>query len=305
MELPPEVGLRESVDRSRQVSEGDPSIDHQPLDLVEHRHVRGVGCVGAEDPAGHHRVDRRPRGLHQPDLHRGGVGAEHDLSRFAEVDIERVVHVAGRMPRREVQCAEVVPLVFDLWALCHPEAQPDEHVFQLFHGLGDEMHVSCVTCRPHLGQIQAFCFHRSAAFGHLQHSAAFGDRALDGTERIVQGGAHCSAFGWVERTQRAFDLAQSRSLPQVLAVESSQLIERAGRGHGGARLRLDPFDLLDHRKSHILVSGKPCPRHCRSVQSIASPSSAAIAGHAGGRRPPAPALGRASGISACCRDAAG
>ena len=47
-----EVGLGESLYRPGQVTEGDAPVDHQALDLVEHREVPGVGRVQPEALAG-------------------------------------------------------------------------------------------------------------------------------------------------------------------------------------------------------------------------------------------------------------
>ena len=58
-EVAAEVGLGERVEGAGQVGEGDVAVDDQPLDLVEHRHVGGVGGVLAEHPAGHDRVEGR------------------------------------------------------------------------------------------------------------------------------------------------------------------------------------------------------------------------------------------------------
>src|SRR5829696_772130 len=65
------------------------------LDLVEHRHMGGVGGVGPVAAAGGDDVDRRWPGLHGPDLHRRGLGAQHQLARLAlvaGVDVEAVLH---------------------------------------------------------------------------------------------------------------------------------------------------------------------------------------------------------------------
>ena len=47
-ELRTEVCGGEGIERAGQVSEGDVPVHDQALDLVEHRHVRGVGGVAAE-----------------------------------------------------------------------------------------------------------------------------------------------------------------------------------------------------------------------------------------------------------------
>src|SRR4029450_12071376 len=57
------------LQRPLQVGEGDPLADRQPLDLVEHRAVGGVG-IAPVDLARHDREDRWRLRLHGPDLNR-------------------------------------------------------------------------------------------------------------------------------------------------------------------------------------------------------------------------------------------
>jgi hypothetical protein len=72
-------------------------VDHQPLDLVEHRRVGLVGIVpvGAardDDP------DRRRLALHRADLHRRGMRAQHlPLALVVGLQEEGVVHLARRV----------------------------------------------------------------------------------------------------------------------------------------------------------------------------------------------------------------
>ena len=124
-----------------EIAERDAAVDHQALDLVEHRHVRRVGGVLPEHAPRHDRVDRRWLRLHHPDLHRRGVRAQHDAPGLAEVDVERVPHAPGRVLGRHVERGEVVPVGLDLGAFAHGEAHADEHVLEMVVGLGDEVEV--------------------------------------------------------------------------------------------------------------------------------------------------------------------
>ena len=141
-EVAAEERLGERVERAGQVGEGDVAVDHQALDLVEHRHVGGVGGVLPEHPAGHDHVEGRLLAGHHPHLHRRGVGAQHGGARLAHLDVERVVHVARRVVGREVEGAEVVPVGLHLGALGDGEAHADEHVLERLDGLGDEVQVA-------------------------------------------------------------------------------------------------------------------------------------------------------------------
>ena len=143
-----EVGRGEGLDGAGEVAEGDAPVDHQPLDLVEHGQVAGVGRVEPEAPPRHDGVDgqgaRRHRLLHQVDLHRRGVGAQQHRLGLAEVEVHGVVHAAGRVGRRDVQRLEVVPVGLGLGTLGDAEAHADEDVLELVPGLGHQVEVARV-----------------------------------------------------------------------------------------------------------------------------------------------------------------
>ena len=71
-----EEGLEEGLQRPLQMAKVDRPVDHQPLDLVEHRRVGRV-AVRAIDPPRRDQPQRRAMLLHCADLHRRGVGAQH------------------------------------------------------------------------------------------------------------------------------------------------------------------------------------------------------------------------------------
>ena len=104
-----------------------PSVDGETLDLVEDRAVGRVELVGAVGPARARR--RRPAGCAQqrPGLHRRGVGAQH-AGPGRRLDVERVLHGAGRVVLAEVERVEVEPLGLDLGTLGDLVAHRDEHV---------------------------------------------------------------------------------------------------------------------------------------------------------------------------------
>ena len=70
-----EERLEEGLERPLEVAERDALVDHQPLDLVEHRRVRRV-AVRPIDAAGRDDADRRFLRQHRADLHGTGVGAQ-------------------------------------------------------------------------------------------------------------------------------------------------------------------------------------------------------------------------------------
>src|SRR2546427_677770 len=70
-------------------------------------------------------------GFHRPDLHGGGVGAQHELWVAGNADERRVHHGPGGMIGRDVQRIEVVPFVLNLWAFHDPVTHSHEDVDDL------------------------------------------------------------------------------------------------------------------------------------------------------------------------------
>ena len=127
-------------------------VDHQPLDLVEHRRVRlvGIHAVGA---AGNDDADRRLLRLHRPDLHRRGVGAQkHPLAVGARVEEEGVVHLARRMAEREVERGEIVVVGLDVRPFGDGEAEIGEDRRDLVDDLADRMDAAGLERRRADGQ---------------------------------------------------------------------------------------------------------------------------------------------------------
>ena len=71
-----EEGAAELDEAALEMAHMRRAVDHQPLDLVEHRRVGRV-VVAAEGAARHDDADRRLLRQHRADLHRRGVGAQH------------------------------------------------------------------------------------------------------------------------------------------------------------------------------------------------------------------------------------
>ena len=120
------------------------AVDHQPLDLMEHRRVRRV-VVAAEGAAGHDDADRRLLRQHRADLHRRGVGAQHQPRAVGALrQIERVVLLARRMLGRDVERGEIVEIVLDMRALGDGETHLAEDRDDLVDGLADRMDAALV-----------------------------------------------------------------------------------------------------------------------------------------------------------------
>ena len=117
----------------------DALVDAQPLDLVEHRRVRGV-VVAAIDRARRDDAHRRLLRQHRADLHRRRVRAQHDVGRA--LDVERVLHVARGMILRHRQRFEVVEVGLDLRPVGDGEAELREDRLDLAPRQRDRVQVA-------------------------------------------------------------------------------------------------------------------------------------------------------------------
>jgi hypothetical protein len=96
----------------------------------------GGVVVDAVHEAGRDDADGRlAMGLHEVDLGIAGMGAQHHLV----VHVEGIVHVPGRMLRRDVQGFEVVPVIVDFGRHGLLEAEAAEEGDDLLAHLGERM----------------------------------------------------------------------------------------------------------------------------------------------------------------------
>ncbi len=137
-----EEGLAEFLQDPLQVAEVRGLVDHQALDLMEHRRV-GLVAIAAIGAARADDADRRLLAQHGAHLHRRGVGAQQQARAVGLLrEIEGVVHVPGRMAFREVQLGEVVVVGLDVGTFRHREAHVGEDGGELVDHLGDRMHAA-------------------------------------------------------------------------------------------------------------------------------------------------------------------
>ena len=129
-----EHGPGEGLQRALEVGQGDVLVDHQPLHLVEHGGVGGIG-VAPVRLARSDDVDGRPLLLHGAHLHGRGMRAQQD----AVAHEEGVVQRAGGMIGRRVEGLEVVVLGLDLGPVDDLVAHADEDVLDLALGLSHQM----------------------------------------------------------------------------------------------------------------------------------------------------------------------
>src|SRR5215470_11342273 len=162
-----EEQTHELLDRAFQVAERDAAVYKQPFDLVEHRIMRGVGRVAAEDASGRGHAQRRAALLHRVNLHRRGLRTQ----RQPLVDVERVLRAARRVIGRDVQRVEVVEVGLDLRAVLDLVAHRDEDVFDLLPQQRDRMKVA----PPYAASGQRYV---NALFGQLLGFAPGGETGL-------------------------------------------------------------------------------------------------------------------------------
>ena len=122
-------------------------VDGEGLALVEHRSVGGVQLIGTEHAARAGDVQRHAAGQQGANLIGGSLGTHHHVGAdeagsvlgLVALDVERVLHLAGRVIRAEVQGIEVVPFRFDFRAGGNLPAHGDEEVLDVLHQLGQRM----------------------------------------------------------------------------------------------------------------------------------------------------------------------
>ena len=114
-------------------------VDDEPLELVEHGRV-GLIAVAAIGAAGNDDADRRLLRQHGPDLHRRGMRAQQQPRAVGlRIEVEGVVHVAGRMTFREVELGEIIVVGLDIGPFGDREPHVGEDRGELVHDLADGM----------------------------------------------------------------------------------------------------------------------------------------------------------------------
>ena len=145
---------RERLDGAEQVGHREAAVDGEALHLVEHRRVPGVERLVAVGAARARR--RRSAAPASPSCGSAPATcacAACTCSSCAELDVDRVLHRAGRVCRRDVERLEVVPVVLDLGTLGDPVAEPDEDVLELAPDLRDEVEVTVAATVPTDGEV--------------------------------------------------------------------------------------------------------------------------------------------------------
>src|SRR5271166_5999888 len=117
-----EITASEEPEHRLEVGHGHAAIDHQALDLMEHKRMSGIHRVGAIHPADSDDPHWRRLRFHDPDLHGARLAAQH--GRLGQVKI--VQGITGRVRWRDVEGIKVVVNILDLGTTRDTEAEPAE-----------------------------------------------------------------------------------------------------------------------------------------------------------------------------------
>ena len=189
---------------------------------MEHRRVGGVGLVGAVHATRADDADGRLAGGHDAGLHRGGVGAQHDVV----IHVEGVLGVARRMVLRDVQQLEVVVVVLHLGALHDLVAHAHEDVDHLLKGDVHRVQGACAARRSRQGHVHSLGLQAGLLLAFLQLCAALLQRILQGLAHVVHQLAHLRALLGGELAHAAQQTGQLALLAEDV---DANLLQATGR----------------------------------------------------------------------------
>ena len=101
-------------------------------------------------------ADRGRLGLHDTDLDGGGMGPQDHVIG----DIERILHVCGRVVSGYIECLKIIIVQFHIGTFYDPEPHPHEYGADLSYHLRKGMEVSPVGFSTGQGDI-----HQEGPFG--------------------------------------------------------------------------------------------------------------------------------------------
>ena len=207
-------------------------VHGEGLHLMEHRGVGGVKFVGTEHTARAGDVQRHATGDESTDLIGRGLGAQHHVGAdeargvlgLIALDVEGVLHLAGRMVRTEVQRVEVIPFGFHFRTVGNLPAHGNKEVLDILHQLRQRMAGAKRLAVDRQGHIHGFGSKLAGLFFGL-------DLLFLGAERTTEVGA-----------KLAHELTGVFLL--VLRQRADGLAGLRHRGFRSGVLRLDGFQFL-------------------------------------------------------------
>ena len=228
LQAPAEEGVHQAAQRALQDREGHVFVDHQALDLVEHRGMRGivvppVHLPGADDP------QRRAVLQHRAHLHGRRVRAQQGPVR----EIEGVLHVAGRVPGGHVQALEVVELLLLLGPQGDGVPHPLQDLHDLVHRLGHGVEGPAAAALRGQRHVDALPGLARLVLPRAKLAPPGLDRPLHLVPEGVQLLAGRGTLLGAQLPQRLQQNGQRALLPQVA---HPQLAERLRGVNGGQRL---------------------------------------------------------------------
>src|SRR5271163_333018 len=164
-------------------------VDHEAFDLREHRRSAHRQIVAPVASPRAHDGERRPPLFHHADLAVRGMRPQQ----HAALDVKRVLHVARRMMRLEVERCEVVKVVLDILGHRHFEAHRFEDLQHLLEDVGNRMDVAARDAHAGQRHVEALLVERLRQRGDFDFfserlDARF-DFALDLVDQLADGGA--------------------------------------------------------------------------------------------------------------------
>ncbi len=225
----PEHGAREVLKRSAQVRHGEAAVDGDALDLVEHGRVRRVELVLAEHLARAHHVHRQVALQQRADLHRAGLGAQHQVAVLRR-DEEGVLVAARRVVLVHVERVEVEPLVLELGAFGHLPAHRHEDVAHLLHQKGERMPGSGPPARRQRGHIDRLAREARLLLGGEHDRLLRGERLVHAASRLADELAGGGLLVGGHVAHAGVELGQRRRLS---GVGGSRRLQGCGVGRVG------------------------------------------------------------------------
>ena len=186
-------------------------IDHQPLDLMEHRRMGDVGIAAIGAARRNDAVGRLTR-FHGADLHRRGMRAQQQPRAILALgEIERVVHLPGRMLGRDVEGGEIMEIVLDVRPLSDGKTHIAKYRHHFIEHLADRVDAALSLGANREGNVDFFRAQARIEGATFKRGAARIERIdqfiFDAVERLTSSFARLgieSAEGFHARGQAAF-----------------------------------------------------------------------------------------------------
>ncbi len=187
-------------------------------------------------------------------LHRAGVRPQvvRDAVVAVDVDVERVLHRAGRMVRRIVQRGEAVPVALDLRAVGHVETHAGEDQLDPLHRQADRMQAAGFAQAPGQRNVQRLGLELGLELGVGQFLSPLAQRGFDRLLGGIDRGATRLLGLDAQRTEALHQLGDAAGLAGELRLGVLQIGGRRGPGESLARARDDGIQFVS---SHRLETG--------------------------------------------------